>query len=492
MSDIILRIALLNKDGEIMDSGNLPPDQSLEHQTNFKFLKEVGDYTIIRLLGIGGMGEVFLAEQKSLKRLVALKILLPALTNNRRCLERFFKEVQTLAKIEHPGIVRAFEAGAEGNICYFSMMFVEGGDLRQTIARKEKLDEPDALAIAVDIASSLNYAWQKYKLIHRDIKPANIIIAMDNSAKILDLGISKLINENQEEDMTMHGVMVGSPHYISPEQAKAEKVDFHTDMYALGATLFHMLAGEPPYDADSALAIVSKHISEPVPDVRKINSAVSEDTGLLISRLMAKNALERFPDWTSVIKEIKRIQENLQGINCQKLKSKFLFSSNMRRKLRLIATLTIAIAGLACLIRYSINEAKYRQQSVAWTAALNFGKNAKPEQYDLAIARLENVLKNAPQAYAASARNILDRIYGNITLEKRSKEALKVDEELKNLRLQSYELEKQENFKEAIKLWSFYDINSPFRGNKKFSQEVARTIAYLKDELKKQEIRQLE
>ncbi|MFA7231369.1 MAG: serine/threonine-protein kinase [Victivallaceae bacterium] len=475
-----------------MDSRNLPQDPSLDSQTNFKFLKEVGDYTIIRLLGIGGMGEVFLAEQKSLKRLVALKILLPALTNNRRCLERFFQEVRTLAKIEHPGIVRAFEAGAEGDICYFSMMFVEGEDLRQTITRKEKLDELNALEISVNVASSLDYAWRKYKLIHRDIKPANIILARDGSAKILDLGISKIVNENQEEDLTMRGIMVGSPHYISPEQAKAEKVDFHTDMYALGATLFHMLAGEPPYDADSAMAIVSKHISEPVPDVRKINPAVSEDTVLLISRLMAKNARERFPDWSSAIKEIKRIQENLQGTTGQKPKSKFIFSSNMRRKLRLIAALAIALAGLACLMRYSINESKHRQQTVAWAAALNFGKNAKPEQYDQAIARLENIIKNAPQAYATSARNILDRIYGNIAMEKRSKEALNVDDELKNLRLRSYELEKQEKFKDAVKLWIFYETNSPFRGNKKFSQEVARTIAYLKDELKKQEIRQLE
>ncbi|MCP3966393.1 MAG: serine/threonine protein kinase [Lentisphaerae bacterium] len=282
----------------------------INNEESFDHLNCIGDYQIIKLLGAGGMGEVFLARQKALERNVALKVLLPGLTFNERSMKRFFREVRTLAKIEHPGIVRAYEAGAVDNVCYFSMEFVAGIDLHDYIYTKNGLfTEEKALAVISQLSQTLDYAWRKHRLIHRDIKPSNILLAADETASLLDLGISKLVAQQEEGDerITHEGMMVGSPQYVSPEQARDEKIDCRSDMYSLGITLFEMLCGRPPFDGENSIAIICHHLNSPVPDPRKYNPAITVDTYSLIKKMMAKKASKRYNDWHEVELAVQKI-----------------------------------------------------------------------------------------------------------------------------------------------------------------------------------------
>ena len=265
----------------------------------------IGDYVIQKRIGVGGMGEVYLAEQRSMMRPVALKVLNAELYKDKSYLERFHREVRTLAQIEHPNVVRAIETGSENGICYFSMMYIAGKDLKERLDTTGKIPELDALHVLLNIADALRYVWEKHKIIHRDIKPANIILTDDGEVKLMDLGISKVVeNEDRSPGLTMAGMMVGSPYYVSPEQAKAlDDIDFRADMYSLGASIFHLVTGKVPFDDESSMAIIAAHLSTPPPDPRSINPDVSSRTVKIIDKMMRKQKEDRYRSWDLVIRD---------------------------------------------------------------------------------------------------------------------------------------------------------------------------------------------
>jgi len=274
----------------------------------------IGDYIIEKRLGIGGMGEVYLAEQQSMMRPVALKVLQPDLLEDQSYLERFYREVRILAKIEHPNIVNAIETGYEDNICYFSMSYIKGNDLKYRLDNEGKMSEIDALYVILNIAEALKFVWEKHKLIHRDIKPANIILTEEHEVKLMDLGISKIVSDDKSADLTMAGMMVGSPYYISPEQAKAKKdIDWRADMYSLGASFYHMLVGSLPFEAETPMGIVAAHLSEPIPDPRKKNPQITDKSANIIGRMMQKEREKRFNSWNEAIEAIDSAIDALSG-----------------------------------------------------------------------------------------------------------------------------------------------------------------------------------
>ena len=272
----------------------------------------IGDYIIEKRLGTGGMGEVYLAEQQSMMRPVALKILQPDLLEDQSYLERFYREVRILAKIEHPNIVNAIETGYEDNICYFSMSYIKGNDLKHRLDHDGKMSEIDALYVILNIAEALKFVWEKHKLIHRDIKPANIILTEEHEVKLMDLGISKIVTDDKSGDLTMAGMVVGSPYYISPEQAKAEKdIDWRADMYSLGASFYHMLVGSLPFDAETPMGIIAAHLSKPIPDPRKKVPSITDNSANIVGRMMQKEKEKRFSSWNDAIESIDHAIEAL-------------------------------------------------------------------------------------------------------------------------------------------------------------------------------------
>ena len=190
---------------------------------------KIAGYEIVRRLGAGGMGDVWLANQTAMERKVALKILSPALTSDQEFIERFLKEIKTTAKLEHPNIVTAFDAGVDGKIYYLAMSFIDGVLLDDLLDSGKNVQEKEALRIVRSIADALRYAWDDFKILHRDIKPANIMLDTRKNAKLMDMGISKSLSE--EKGLTMTGMIVGTPYYMSPEQARADAdIDCRADI----------------------------------------------------------------------------------------------------------------------------------------------------------------------------------------------------------------------------------------------------------------------
>ncbi len=272
---------------------------------------EVGGFLLKSKLGVGGMGEVWLAYHSAMDRHVALKILSPKFTSNKMFLDRFMKEAKNSGKLFHPNIVTAYHAGVEGGIYYLAISYVDGKNLRERIDAGEIINERDALLITKALAEALDYAWNEFKIVHRDIKPANIIIDKKGNAKLLDLGISKSLDE--DSGLTMTGTFVGTPFYMSPEQALGDKnIDFRADIYSLGATLYHMVTGTVPFDASTAMAIISKHLKDPLPPANERNPALSKACCTLLEIMMAKKREDRQQSWAEVKEDVELV---LKGQN---------------------------------------------------------------------------------------------------------------------------------------------------------------------------------
>lgn len=459
-------------------------NSDLEQQTTFMRLKTVGDYTLLRPIGIGGMGEVYLAEQKSMRRLVALKILLPALVNNKYSLERFFLEVRTLAKIEHPNIVQAIEAGIEDDVCFFSMMYVRGKNLAEIIKEQKFLDEKNALKIARDVAATLDYAWRKHQLIHRDVKPSNIMLSDDGMIKLLDLGISKIAGSEQEE-LTQCGTIVGSPYYVSPEQARCGTLDFHADMYSLGCTLYQMLTGQPPFDAATSLGIISKHFCEQAPEPKTLNKKISSTVSAITMRMIAKKTDERFPEWKDFINECNiylNQYENSPKVAATPSKKTHQEQPAKNSSVKkLIFILLVTVIAAVILTVYSNYENKHRKIIEYCVNSINMATNCSEQQYPVAMARLEQVIRMDHPEYSSKAKELLKAIEEKIVEIKTAEEKRNVESAINDIKQKSYKLEQQQKYQQAIQLWQYQLNSSPLRSNQIFRNTATETIKYLQE-----------
>lgn len=268
----------------------------------------IGGFILEKQLGAGSMGEVWLAHQKTMDRKVALKLLSREFTHDPNFVERFLKEVKISAKMDHPNMITAFDAGSDNDIYYLATSFVDGNTLEEKLQASKRgfFVEGEALSIMLDISAALCYAWNEFRVIHRDLKPANIMINNKGVGKLLDLGISKSIDG--KASLTLPGTIVGTPYYISPEQGKGEmNLDFHTDIYSLGATLYHLVTGMVPFNADSLVEIISRHITDPLPPARGRNPEVSDKCSALIDTMMAKTPSDRQDSWEAVIEDMELV-----------------------------------------------------------------------------------------------------------------------------------------------------------------------------------------
>lgn len=266
----------------------------------------LGDFQLKRRIGAGGMGEVWLALQKGVEREVAVKLLTPALTKDPAFVSRFTREVKMNGRLDHSSIITVFYAGVEHGLHYMAMAYVSGNDLDETLKMRGSLPEKEALRLAKGVAEALRYAWESHRIIHRDIKPSNIMIDAAGNPKLMDMGMSKRADENVE--LTMAGVIVGTPCYMSPEQAKGKRdLDFRSDIYSLGATLYRTLVGDVPFEGGSAMEIATKHVMEPLVPPRVRNSAISPQASKLIEIMMAKSEDDRQCSWDEVVSDIDQV-----------------------------------------------------------------------------------------------------------------------------------------------------------------------------------------
>ncbi|HEV8357359.1 MAG TPA: serine/threonine-protein kinase [Gemmatimonadales bacterium] len=250
-----------------------------------------GRYAIERELGRGGMATVYLARDLRHGRQVAIKLLQPEITTSLTA-ERFLREITITAKLQHPNILTLFDSGAEEGLCYYVMPHVEGESLRDRLLWEKQLAVDTAIQVAIEVASALAYA-HSHGVVHRDIKPENILFSTGH-AIVADFGIARAVSEGQRS-ITAVGIPLGTPPYMSPEQAQGlENIDLRSDIYALACVLFEMVAGRPPFVGVSVGKVIQQHLLAPPPSVREFRAEAPEALDQILQRALAKDRTKRF------------------------------------------------------------------------------------------------------------------------------------------------------------------------------------------------------
>jgi serine/threonine protein kinase len=247
------------------------------------------EYEIIEELGRGGMALVYRARDRHLEREVAIKVLPFSLAFDSEFVERFQREARTAAQLEHPNIIAIYRVGRSGRVIYFVMKFLRGGSLSTVLGERKKLSPPEIRRLLLEAGSALGYAAQR-GIVHRDIKPDNIMFDEFGQCVLTDFGIAKAASGQR---LTGTGMSIGTPHYMSPEQARAQSIDGRSDIYSLGIVAFQCLTGEVPYDGEDSFSIGYKHITEPIPNPSLI-TADERRLFEVIKRMLMKDPADRF------------------------------------------------------------------------------------------------------------------------------------------------------------------------------------------------------
>jgi protein kinase-like protein len=256
----------------------------------------LGDqFKVGTLLGEGGFAAVFRVRDKALRREVAVKVVDLGLTPSPELAERFVREARTVAQLEHEHIVPIYKVGGYRNeVLYIVMRLVDGPSLRQLFVKRQRLPIDTAVGIARQVADALGYAHQQ-GVVHRDVKPDNILLDAGGHVLVTDFGIAKAAEAASSKQLTTEGMVVGTPQYMSPEQATGDKVGTRSDIYSLGIVLYEMLAGSVPFDGESAQSILMKQATADPTPIRNIRRDVSAELAAVLDRMLAKNPVDRFP-----------------------------------------------------------------------------------------------------------------------------------------------------------------------------------------------------
>jgi serine/threonine-protein kinase len=269
-----------------------------------------GRYEVEELVGHGGMSSVYKARDVLLERHVALKILHEQYSADEGFVERFKREARSVAQLQHPNIVTVIDRGEEDGRQYIVFEYVAGENLKEHVVRKGRLDVREALEIALEVARGLAFAHEQ-GLVHRDVKPQNILLNGDGRAKVTDFGIARTIDV---DGMTQTGTVLGTSNYIAPEQASGKRVDAHSDVYALGAVLYELLAGDVPFPGESFVVVAMKHMHEPAPNVLDVRGDVPLRVAAAVDRALEKDPEQRFPTMDAFAAELEAcLAELLRG-----------------------------------------------------------------------------------------------------------------------------------------------------------------------------------
>ncbi|MFH1422506.1 MAG: protein kinase, partial [Planctomycetota bacterium] len=269
----------------------------------------IGGYKLLQKIGTGGMGSVYKAVQLSMNRIVAFKVLSTKLSKDSNFVARFMREARSAGTLNHPNIVRVYDIGTDKGIYFISMEYVEGETLFGILSSENRLEPVHALKITLQVAHALKHA-QKHNIVHRDIKPENIMIDKDGHVKLADMGLAKQLG-NQDASITVHGEAIGSPHYMSPEQIDdTASVDQRADIYSLGATLYHILTGAPPFDDKTGMDALASVVHEELVFTPEHDTFIPVQISQLVKKMTAKDPCSRHQTATLLVTDIEKI---LQG-----------------------------------------------------------------------------------------------------------------------------------------------------------------------------------
>ncbi|HEX3135368.1 MAG TPA: serine/threonine-protein kinase [Planctomycetota bacterium] len=286
----------------------------------------LGDFTVVRKIGAGAMGDVYLGKHVITGESVAIKLI-----SDKHCLDeafimRFKREIDILMGLNHVNIARAVGYGVDQDRTFLALEYIEGPNLSDVLQERGALFEQDVLTIAMHVARGLASAYNEAGLVHRDIKPMNLLVKQlrvgkrsgmfmedGDKVKIIDFGLAKP-TDSEDQRLTITGFVMGTPAYMSPEQIRCEaSLDFHTDMYALGATMFHLLTGRIPYPGNAPAIIMTGHLTQPVPDPGELVPSLSPETRKIVMTAMAKMARGRYSDFRAMISACEKALKDLSS-----------------------------------------------------------------------------------------------------------------------------------------------------------------------------------
>ena len=270
----------------------------------------IDHFQIERLLGKGGMGAVYLAEDINLGRKVAIKVLPPALVAEEGYRERFYREARAAARVQHPNIVGIYHLGETGGLPYFAMEYVEGTPLDEVLRERGAMAPSLAVGLVLQVLQGLAHA-QHQGVIHRDLKPANLVLGKDRRVRILDFGLARA---EGSKSLTQTGAVMGTPDFMAPEQGLGKKVTMTADVYAVGVILFQFLTGRLPFVGDSALEVMMAHVQQPPPPLEQILPHLPRALTRVISRCLEKDPAARYQDYAELTEDLQRAHPDLEGI----------------------------------------------------------------------------------------------------------------------------------------------------------------------------------
>lgn len=319
---------------------------------------QIGDYMVLRRLGRGGMAHVFLAEQVSLSRLVALKVLKPDLASDPSYIQRFKNEARAAAALVHSNIVQIFEVGEFEGIHYIAQEYVAGMNLSQYLRDRGPVSPLMAVNVMTQVAAALRKA-RSLGVVHRDIKPENIMLSTDGEAKVADFGLARLDDQMQKSDLTQVGITMGTPLYMSPEQIEGRSVDHRADLYSFGVTAYHMLIGQPPFQGDNPISVAIQHAKDTAKPIHDLRPDLPEGLCAIVEKLMEKSADDRYQTASEVL-------DALRGIHIESTASDW---QDLLRNLQLgSAGVDLGTSQLAATRRLETLMGK--RSSLRWTSAL--------------------------------------------------------------------------------------------------------------------------
>ena len=305
-------------DKTIISSGENEADSQVSHNSPSPPLAtgdHLGKFEIQRQLGLGGMGMVYLAHDRDLKRPVAVKVLNDSSLGDASALSRFRAEAQSAGQLNHPNVVAVFEIGEVRGFPYIVMEFLPHGSLDDLLIKRSPLRVEDATRMIIAATRGLAAAHAE-ELIHRDIKPANLLVSKNHDIKITDFGLARARHRELNADLTQAGQILGTPYFMSPEQCQGAEVDPRSDLYSLGATYFKLLTGQSPFEsAGSPMAILAAHLREPPPDPKVLNQSVPAPCVRIVRRLLAKSPDNRYPTADDLLIDLEAFLQILEDPN---------------------------------------------------------------------------------------------------------------------------------------------------------------------------------
>jgi serine/threonine-protein kinase len=279
--------------------------------------KSLGDFRLLRRLGQGGMGQVYLAEQISLKRKVAIKTMRTDVSVSAVSLQRFKAEAEAIARVTHANIVQVYAIGEEAGLHYMALEYVEGRNLGEYLAKKGPPELPLALRIMRQVAAALQRAGE-LGIIHRDIKPENILLTKRGEIKVADFGLSRCFaDQSVNQNLTQSGITLGTPLYMSPEQVQGQALDPRTDIYSFGVTCYHLFAGRPPFQGQTPFEVALHHVrTEPVL-LSEVRPDLPPELCAIVHKMLAKNREHRYPNCAELLRDLNQFRETLAAQKTQ-------------------------------------------------------------------------------------------------------------------------------------------------------------------------------